>query len=399
MQMYREALINMKAWAWLICLCFIALTAEEPWKETPYDILLPDLPSQGVYDLSNDKDIIVSQEEIEKEVYQEYMREIAELTPKEGDYRLRLGDTLSIAVYGEAQTRFETQVGMSGKLNYLFIKNISALGKTIPELREILTEKLKEYYRYPVVIITPVHFAGESYTVIGEVNDPGKKTLTGNTTLISGLCEARGFRTRIFRDQTVDLIDYNHSFLARRGEVVPVDFASLIKGGDLSQDVRLEPGDYIYIAPKGTLKVFVVGEVYHPVTINFLNPITIGDALAEGGGLTVRASSRALVIRGSLGRPRWFLIDINRILKGLACDFPLEDGDIVYVPPMKFSLLKEYIQGGISAFVSIVANVAGTNAFLEVTPKAKGTNVASPVPVIGAPVVAPVIAAPAAAVP
>lgn len=295
-------------------------------------------------------------------------------------YRLRIGDVLNISVYGEERTRFESQVGSSGKLNYLFIKDIEALGKTIPELKEELINHVKSYYKYPVVIITPVNFAGEYFTVLGEVNDPGKKPLLGNTTLISALCEARGFRTRVFRDQTVDLVDYNHSFLTRNGELVPVDFESLILEGDLSQDVRLEAGDYIYIAPSGTLKVYVVGEVFRPVTINYLNEITLAESLAEAGGTTSRASSRVLVIRGSLEFPRWFLIDINRILKGTAGDFALEEGDIVYVPPFKFSLLKEYIQGGISAFVSIVANVAGTNTFLEVTPKAKGVNVATPVP-------------------
>lgn len=309
-------------------------------------------------------------------------------------YRLRIGDTLSISVYGEEETRFDATVGMSGKLNYLFIKNVEALGKTIDELRDILTEQLKSFYRYPVVIITPVAFAGEYYTIIGEVNDPGKKNLFGNTTLTSALCAASGFRTRIFRNQTVDLVNYDHSFLARNGELVPVNFKQLIVEGDIAQDVKLKAGDYIFIAPQQTSKVFVVGEVKTPVTVNYLNPITLADALAEAGGLTIRSSSRVLVIRGSIGYPRWFLIDINLILKGRALDFPLEPGDIVFVPVMKFQLLKEYVQAGILAFVNIVANVAGTNSFLEITPKAKVIGgVVSPVPVITpvTPLVSPVV--------
>jgi len=310
-------------------------------------------------------------------------------------YRVQIGDVLSISIYGEKRSKIPVRVGASGTLNFLYIQNYPALGKTIPEIKRDLSKKLKKYYKYPVVVITPVEFAGQFYTVIGEVNEPGRKALLGNSTLITALCEARGFRTRIFRNQTVDLVDYDHSFVSRNGHLVPVDFRKLIVDGDLSQDVRLKQSDYIHIAAQDTMKVFVVGEVYRPATVNFLTPITLADALAEGGGLTVRASSRALVIRGSIGCPRWFLIDANRILKGYACDFPLESGDIVYVPPMQFTNLKEYLQGGISAFVSIVANVAGTNAFLEVYPKAKGTNVVSPVPVFSpiqtAPVVTPVI--------
>lgn len=308
-------------------------------------------------------------------------------TPPHADdevYRVQSGDVLSISIYGEKRSKSAVTVGASGTLNYLFVQNLPALGKTIPEIKAELSKKLEKYYKYPLVIATPVQFASQFYTIIGELNDPGRKPLLGNSTLIGALCEARGFRTRIFRNQTVDLVDYDHSFLSRNGNLVPIDFRRLIVDGDLSQDVRLKSGDYIYIAAQDTLKVFVVGEVYRPVTVNYLTQLTLADALAEGGGLTLRASSRALVIRGSIACPKWFLIDTNRILKGYACDFLLEPGDIVYVPPMQFTNLKEYIQGGISAFVSIVANVAGTNAFLEIYPKAKGANVISPVPVFNA---------------
>lgn len=306
-------------------------------------------------------------------------------------YRVQIGDVFTISIYGERRSKATVTVGASGTLNYLYVQNFPALGKTIPEIKKELSNELKEYYKYPLVIITPLQFASQFYTIIGEVNEPGRKPLLGNSTLISALCEAEGFRTRIFRNQTVDLVDYEHSFLSRNGQLVPIDFRRLIVDGDLSHDVRLRTGDYIYIAAQDTLKVFVVGEVYRPVTVNFLTPLTLTQALAEGGGLTIRASSRAIVIRGSIACPHWFLIDVNRILKGYACDFPLEPGDIVFMPPMQFTNLKEYIQGGISAFVSIVANVAGTNAFLEIYPKAKGVNVVSPVPVFNPTPVTPVI--------
>lgn len=306
-------------------------------------------------------------------------------------YRIQIGDVLNISIYGEKKSKSAVTIGASGTLNYLYVQNFPALGKTMPEIKKALSKKLKKYYKYPLVIITPVEFASQFYTVIGEVNNPGRKPLLGNSTLISGLCEAQGFRTRIFRNQTVDLVDYDHSFLSRDGHLVPIDFRRLIVDGDLSQDVRLKSGDYIHIAAQNTSRVFVVGEVFRPVTVNFLTELTLADALAEGGGLTFRASSRALVIRGSIACPRWFLIDTNRILKGNACDFPLEPGDIVYVPPMQFTNLKEYIQGGISSFVSIVANIAGTYTFLEVYPKAKGSNIISPVPVFNATPATPVI--------
>ena len=161
-----------------------------------------------------------------------------------------------------------------------------------------------------------------------------------------------------------------------------MDFTRLIKEGDLSLDLPIEPGDFLYMATYVMPKVYVVGEVIHATTINYLFDISLAEALAEAGGVTLRASSRVAVIRGALNCPQLYLIDINRLLKGHACNFWLEPGDIVYVPPFRFTHFKDYIEGGIAAFVGELVNIAGTNTFLEVTPKAKGTTIISPSPVI-----------------
>jgi hypothetical protein len=109
---------------------------------------------------------------------------------------------------------------------------------------------------------------------------------------------------------------------------------------------------------------------------------TLGQAIAEAGGTTLKASSRAVVIRGSLDCPTAYYIDLNRIEKAFACDFVLAPGDIVYVPPFRFWRLKEIIQNGISAFVGIVASNGGSTTFLDITPAARGTGIQTPVPII-----------------
>ncbi len=307
----------------------------------------------------------------------------ASLAAEEDLYRLKVGDKLFITVYNEKNTRREITIGPTGTICYLFLNSVQAEGKTIPELRADLTEKLKKNFRFPELIINGNEFMGEHYTVNGEVRKPGKKPLEGHATIIKALGEAGGFTTRLFRDQTIDLVDFDHSFLSRNGEYVPVDFSSLILEGDMSQNLPLKTGDYIYMASYVMPQVYVLGEVNRSLTINYLDTITLAEAIAQANGVTRRASSRAVVIRGALARPTVFEVDINRIFKAYACDFFLEPGDIVYVPPMKFTYLKEIVQGGIASFISILANVAGTNVFLEITPKAKAAGVASPVPVIG----------------
>lgn len=298
-------------------------------------------------------------------------------------YRLKIGDKFAIGLYGDLLTsRQEVEVSPTGTLSYQSARFIPAVGRTIPEVKKDLEEHLKSYYRFPILSLTAIKLVGNHYTVIGEVSLPGVKPLIGHVTILSALSNAGGFSTRIYRDQTIDLVDLDRSFLTRHGKYVPVDFTRLIKEGDLSLDLSIEPGDFLYMATYVMPKVYVVGEVIQATTINYLFDISLAEALAEAGGVTLRASSRVAVIRGALNCPQLYLIDINRLLKGHACNFWLEPGDIVYVPPFRFTHFKDYIEGGIAAFVGELLNIAGTNAFLEVTPKAKGTTIISPSPVI-----------------
>lgn len=291
---------------------------------------------------------------------------------KPAPYRLQCTDRLYIVVYGDPTTRRQVLVDPSGNVNYLFSKNVPARGRTLAELREDLTQRMATYYKDPLLMITLVDCLGDHYSILGEVREPGYKKIEGSATILTAICDAKGFNTCLFRDQTVDQSDLEKSFMIRDGQYIPIDFIRLIEEGDISQDLRLQNNDYIYIGAKGLKKVYILGEVTTPAVVEFLDDMTLAQAIAEGGGITTSASSRVAVIRGSLTLPIRFLVDINRIIKGKAMDFPLEPGDIVYVPPMKFSVLKEIVKMGIANFVSIVAAAAGAATYVSIQPGAIG---------------------------
>ncbi|NGX42804.1 MAG: hypothetical protein K940chlam7_01092, partial [Chlamydiae bacterium] len=275
---------------------------------------------------------------------------------------------LLISVYGEEGTERKVVVNPRGMLSYLFVESISASGKTIFELRESLHEQLRKYYRFVTLSITPIKFNAEYYTILGEVKDPGKKPIVGDPTLLSAISQAKGFTTMDFRDQVVDLCDLEKAFLARNGEYIPIDFVRLIRHGDLNQDIPLRSGDYIYI-PNVTMKqVYVVGEVFYPVTIDYMTDMSLVEAITEAGDVTERAGSRVAVLRGSLSCPVHYLIDFNRIVKGCASDFKLQPGDIVYVPPRSFTSLREILQEAARVFVHRTADSTGEEAFIQAHP-------------------------------
>src|SRR5207249_992695 len=102
--------------------------------------------------------------------------------------------------------------------------------------------------------------------------------------------------------------------------------------GDLSQNIELEPDDYLYIANSESNNVYVLGEVTHPGLQAFAPNLGVLGAIAARGGFNRSAfRERVLVVRGSLSSPQLFTLNTNNTLKGRAADFPLKPNDIVFV--------------------------------------------------------------------
>lgn len=281
----------------------------------------------------------------------------------EEPYRLRIGDRLVVSIYGEPGTARAVNVDATGTISYLIVGAVPALGKTINELRTEINERMRGTFKYSSVSVTPIEFGGQYYTVLGEVQNPGKKTLFGHTTLLSALAFSGGFRTGAFRSQTIDLADFTHSFLARNGDYVPVDFKALVEEGDMTQDVTVYSGDYIYVPSSLYKEIHILGAVNTPTTIGFINVVTLVEAISQARGLRESASSRMIIIRGALNDPLRIEVDIKRIMKGYEKDFELQPGDIVYVPTRRFESLRNWVKAGVRAFVGSVFNSAGNRTW------------------------------------
>lgn len=310
-------------------------------------------------------------------------------------YRLKIGDRLLISIYGEGNTEREVVIDSAGELTYPIVGTIAAARKTIDELRADMNEKISKFYRYAFVTITPLQFGGQTYTILGQVLDPGSKTIFGKETLLSAIARARGFPVGQYRANDIDLADLDHSFLLRHGKHLDVDFAQLVYEGDLSQNITLQGGDYIFIPSALSRQIYVLGEVGMPGGYGSLTAVTLVEAIAQAGGLLPNASSRMIVLRGSLCDPYTFNIDINRIMKGCCSDFRLQPGDIVYAPPRRFSYFRNLVRQAVTVFVATFASQAGTVAFeklFNTTSDFQNVNVipgAFVAPAAAAPVVGP----------
>jgi len=271
------------------------------------------------------------------------------------------GDVLNFGLFGQPELAVqEVAVGPDGRVSFLEAQDIMATGLTIDELRASLDTELAKYHRAPHTLITPVAFRSKKYYMLGKVMVKGAYVLDRPLTVLEAIARAKGFENGLVDRTVVDLADFSYSFIARNGQRMPLNFEKLFESGDLSQNLPVEPGDYIYIAPSNLQEVYVVGEVRLPGPVPYGPGQTVIAAITARGGFTDRAyHSRVLLVRGSLNHPQSYAVDTSAIVGGRMTDFKLQPKDIIYVSPRPFIRVEEltdlaataFIQGLISAWV------------------------------------------------
>jgi len=269
------------------------------------------------------------------------------------NYTLGPGDILDFSLYGRPELdRGQVFVRPDGTVGYLQATNIRADGLTIDELRAAIEADLRRYYLSPRVIITPMELRSKRFVILGKVVDKGAFTLEFPITLIEGVARARGIETGLFEQNTVELADLPRSFIMRDGKLLPVDFEKLFLEGDLTQNVEIEPDDYIYFASANVNEVYVLGEVGLPGVLGFTPRLTAVGAITVRGGFSPGAyAARVLVVRGSLAKPERFVIDVKEVLSGKRPDFLLQPKDIVYVSPRPWLLAEDLLDVAVSTFL------------------------------------------------
>jgi protein involved in polysaccharide export with SLBB domain len=274
------------------------------------------------------------------------------------------GDVLDFHLYGAPElTQESVPVGPDGTISYLEAQNIAATGLTVDELRGRINAELARYRVAAQAYITPVSYRSKKYYMLGTVVHKGVFYLDHTVTVVEAVARARGFETGVSKGDTVDATDFSRSFLARGGHRVPVDFERLFMHGDLSQNVALEPNDYLYFSATGGGQIFVLGAVGLPGPVAYDPDISALSAIVSRGGFTERAwKAHVLVLRGSLDHPVAFKVDMDGALTGNAPNLALQPGDLVYVSDRPWIKAEELLDHAASAFVeSAVVTWAGLN--------------------------------------
>lgn len=273
------------------------------------------------------------------------------LQPATNSFRLGPGDGLEIEVLGEASSRANATVGPDGKIYYSLLPGVFVWGLTLAETRDLLAAQLGKIMRTkPEVAVTLRTVESQRVWILGAVQKPGDYSLAASMPLIEAVSTAGGIIQA--PGSLTGVPDLRRSFLLRDGQRVQVDFHRLLAQGDLSQNLYLQPDDFVFLQSDTARNVYVLGAVPQPSIIPYSDRLSLFAAIAScGGTLPYAQGSKVAIIRGSLVDPRVALVDYGEIRKGKLADIALEQGDIVYVSFVPYRKLALLLEGALSQFV------------------------------------------------
>lgn len=253
-------------------------------------------------------------------------------------YTVGPGDILSVIVFnhpeltlpaGPQRSAAESgfQVSADGTINYPFIGQVVARGRTPEDIRREISQSLSFFIPDPQVEVRVAAFNSQSVVVSGEVRAPNRQALTTvPLSLIEAINAAGGF---------TDAADPRGVTVQRGGRVHHVDVRGFLQGGLTQNNPILRNGDVVSVPRRRAEEAYLLGEVGRASAIDLsLEPITLTQAITRSGGLqTPRADARGvLVFRLQGERVRVFQLDTsNPTGLVLGTRFVLEPGDVIYV--------------------------------------------------------------------
>jgi len=158
------------------------------------------------------------------------------------DYQLGAGDILTMDVWGYKELKIEAvPIRPDGKISIPLSGELQAAGMTSGELTSLITDRLKQYIKDPVVSVNVVKFRTTRVYVLGEVTKPGLYEIEKQHNLI----DAIGIAGSYTRDAAKKKV-----FVIRKDQPdnpLKVNLLNLLTKGDISQNVALNDGDIVYL--------------------------------------------------------------------------------------------------------------------------------------------------------
>lgn len=172
------------------------------------------------------------------------------VSPNEGpgaDYVIGPLDSLEIFVWRNPELTSNVTVRPDGRISVPLIEDLAATGETPTTLARSIEDKLSRYIQNPIVTVIVSGFQGpfaQQVRVVGAAANPQAIPYRANMTLLDVMI-AVGGTTEFAAGNRARLVRFDREQGSQSEYGVRLD--SLLRDGDISANVRMEPGDVIIV--------------------------------------------------------------------------------------------------------------------------------------------------------
>jgi polysaccharide biosynthesis/export protein len=239
-------------------------------------------------------------------------------------YLLTPGDIIKISVFKNPDLSLDARVSETGAISYPLIGSVPLAGLSLPAAERKIAQMLKEggFVLSPQVNILLTQAFGNLVSVIGEVKNPGRYSIETAGGHLSGMLAAAGGIAETGGD--IVIVSGTRSGKEYRREI---DIVKVFAGGTTADDVEISGGDTLFI--RRAPLFYIYGQVQKPGQVRLERGMTVMQALASGGGVTGKGTSRGLVRhrRDASGKVKE---------ESVSLDDDVHDQDVIYVKESLF---------------------------------------------------------------
>jgi len=259
------------------------------------------------------------------------------------DYIIGPGDELQIKIWGQVQASLRVIVDRSGQIYIPQVGQVSVAGTHYEELEENLKREVSKIFKNFNLTATLGRLRSIQVVVVGNARYPGTYTISSLSTLVNAIFASGGPSPQG---------SLRHIEVRRDGKAITdFDFYDLLIKGDKSKDVRLLPGDVLYIPHVGPM-VAVSGSVNTPGIYEMKDSSTLNDLIEVAGDLSTVADTSKITIDRFIDHQARKTLEFPYDQEARAQ--PLKDGDIVRV----FSIVPRFVDT-----VTLRGNVANPGRY------------------------------------